>query len=195
MTAMKRKRKISDLVLWQNPLHPRKIQKATWENKTATKNVDKTARVGYAPPVWKRAWAQTLKESRLTIRGDMDRCLVSSEEVWTTPPYSPRRLVRQSAMLKERYVKTVEGTSTRPMVISMITGSYSRRRRHMTSKFALHNVETNLSWTCLVSGLLSFEHPSVLLFCPWSSLVCRLDHRRRPRERFLPKHILETEFR
>ena len=33
-------------------------------------------------------------------------------------------------------------------------------------------VETNLSWTCLVSGLLSFEHPSVLLFCPciiWSN--------------------------
>ena len=27
------------------------------------------------------------------------------------------------------------------------------------------NVETNISWTCLVSGLLSFEHPSVLLFC------------------------------
>ena len=27
------------------------------------------------------------------------------------------------------------------------------------------NFETNLSWTCLVSGLLSFEHPSVLLFC------------------------------
>ena len=26
------------------------------------------------------------------------------------------------------------------------------------------DVETNLSWTCLVSGLLSFEHPSVLLF-------------------------------
>ena len=26
------------------------------------------------------------------------------------------------------------------------------------------NVQTNLSWTCLVSGLLSFEHPSVLLF-------------------------------
>ena len=26
-------------------------------------------------------------------------------------------------------------------------------------------VETNLSWICLVSGLLSFEHPSVLLFC------------------------------
>ena len=27
------------------------------------------------------------------------------------------------------------------------------------------NVETNLSWTCLVSGLLNFKHPSVLLFC------------------------------
>ena len=27
------------------------------------------------------------------------------------------------------------------------------------------NVETNLSWTCLVSELLNFEHPSVLLFC------------------------------
>ena len=27
------------------------------------------------------------------------------------------------------------------------------------------NVETNISWTCLVSGLLNFEHPSVLLFC------------------------------
>ena len=27
------------------------------------------------------------------------------------------------------------------------------------------NVKTNLSWTCLVSGLLNFEHPSVLLFC------------------------------
>ena len=26
------------------------------------------------------------------------------------------------------------------------------------------NIETVLSWTCLVSGLLSFEHPSVLLF-------------------------------
>ena len=26
------------------------------------------------------------------------------------------------------------------------------------------NVETNLSWTCLVSGLLNFEYPSVLLF-------------------------------
>ena len=30
------------------------------------------------------------------------------------------------------------------------------------------NVETNISWTCLVSGFLSFEHPSVLLFLLFS---------------------------
>ena len=29
----------------------------------------------------------------------------------------------------------------------------------------------NLSWTCLVSGLLSFEHPSVLLFLLWVKCV------------------------
>ena len=37
------------------------------------------------------------------------------------------------------------------------------------------NVETNLSWTCLVSGPLNFEHPSVLLFCSegtsWSDVI------------------------
>ena len=26
-------------------------------------------------------------------------------------------------------------------------------------------IQTNLLWTCLVSGILSYEHPSVLLFC------------------------------
>ena len=31
------------------------------------------------------------------------------------------------------------------------------------------NVETNLSWTCLVSGLLSLKHPSVLLFFAYYS--------------------------
>ena len=30
--------------------------------------------------------------------------------------------------------------------------------------FKCSNFETNLSWTCLLSGLLSFEHQSVLLF-------------------------------
>ena len=44
------------------------------------------------------------------------------------------------------------------------------------------NVETNISWTCLASGLLSFEHPSVLLFlllyeshfCCWKMQTCEL---------------------
>ena len=41
------------------------------------------------------------------------------------------------------------------------------------------NVETNLSWTCLVSGLLNFEHPSVLLFC--LQPLCNLSADRRGR--------------
>ena len=32
------------------------------------------------------------------------------------------------------------------------------------------NVETNLSWTCLIFGLLSFEHPSVFLFFAFVAL-------------------------
>ena len=32
------------------------------------------------------------------------------------------------------------------------------------------NVETNLSWTCLFSGLLSFEHPSVLQFLLYTAI-------------------------
>ena len=35
---MKRKRKRSDSVLWQSPYTHRKIQKATWQHKNATKN-------------------------------------------------------------------------------------------------------------------------------------------------------------
>ena len=35
------------------------------------------------------------------------------------------------------------------------------------------NVESNLSWTCLVSGLLTFEHPSVLPFCFERSMACK----------------------
>ena len=39
--------------------------------------------------------------------------------------------------------------------------------------FMRSNVETNISWTCLVSGLLSFEHSSVLLFCSLLSQCVR----------------------
>ena len=45
------------------------------------KYIKASARVGYAPPVWKRAQVQGLKESRLTIRGDEDQGHVSSAEV------------------------------------------------------------------------------------------------------------------
>ena len=34
------------------------------------------------------------------------------------------------------------------------------------------NVETNTSWTCLVSGLLSFEHPSLLLLLLFIKFRC-----------------------
>ena len=37
------------------------------------KYISTSARVGYAPPFWKRAQVQGLKESRLTIRGDIYR--------------------------------------------------------------------------------------------------------------------------
>ena len=44
-----------------------------------------SARVGYAPPVWKLAQVQELKESQITIGTDEDQVLVSSDEVWPSP--------------------------------------------------------------------------------------------------------------
>ena len=56
----------------------------TLGDKYYIKNIKTSATVGYAPPVWKRAQVQGLKESRLTIRGDGDdQGIVSSKEVWT----------------------------------------------------------------------------------------------------------------
>ena len=77
---------------------------------TQTCNVIKTVcqkyikafvRVGYAPPVWKRAQVQGLKESRLTIRGHEDQDLVFYEEVGQVPSYSPYRLFSRSAFALE----------------------------------------------------------------------------------------------
>ena len=51
----------------------------------------------------------------------------------------------------------------------MLKGDAYSSRHLVLSHFRTCNgskVETNLSWTCLVSGLLSFEHPTVLLFLP-----------------------------
>ena len=42
-----------------------------------------SATEGYAPPIWKQAEVQGLKESRLIIRWDEDKNLVSSEDKQT----------------------------------------------------------------------------------------------------------------
>ena len=49
------------------------------------KYVPTSDRAGYAPPIRKRAHVQGLKESRITIRGDDDRGLVTCEGVLTSP--------------------------------------------------------------------------------------------------------------
>ena len=66
--------------------------------------------------------------------------------------------------------KAVEGRSTKHIVFSVITGSFSRRRSH---------------WTIFEPEQTKFIAHFTLL-----SLVCRIDHRRKPGERFLQKHIL-----
>ena len=55
------------------------------DNNSISKIYKDIRQSGYAPPVWKRAKVQGLKESRPTISGDEDRGLVFSEEVWTSP--------------------------------------------------------------------------------------------------------------
>ena len=52
--------------------------------------------------------------------------------------------------------------------LGMITGNAFASGHLVLSHFGTCKcsyVETNLSWSCLASGLLSFEHPSLLLFC------------------------------
>ena len=66
------------------------------------KYIKTSARVGYAPPVWKRAQVQGLKESRLTIRGTRIGALSHLRRFGQVSSYSPKRLVNQGAMLWER---------------------------------------------------------------------------------------------
>ena len=49
------------------------------------KDIKTSTRVCYAPPLCKRAQAQRLKNSQITIRVDEDQGLVYSEEVKTSP--------------------------------------------------------------------------------------------------------------
>ena len=55
---------------------------------------------------------------------DQDHVAFDMSGVCTKPSYSPYRLVSQSAMLQEM---AVHGTNERPIVLSMIPGSYFRR--------------------------------------------------------------------
>ena len=63
------------------------------------KYIKTSTRVDYAPPVWKRAQVQGLKESRLTIRGKEERALSSLRRFRKVPSCSPHRLVSQSAII------------------------------------------------------------------------------------------------
>ena len=101
-----------------------------------------SAREGHAPSVWTRAHVQGLKEPRLAIRGDQDQGLFSIEEDKT----SPHRLVSQSTMLQERYVQGRRSSNMRRIVLSMITGPYSRRRRRLTITVKKLSCQ---SWYCL----------------------------------------------
>ena len=54
------------------------------------------------------------------------------------------------------------------VILHNMGSTYRTRNQRNKSHFGTcmcSNVETNLSWTCLVSGPLNFEHPSVLLVC------------------------------
>ena len=69
----------------------RKVIKTVYRKKKHL-YIKTSARVGYASPVWKRTQVQGLEMSRLTIGGNVDQGLVSSEEVKTRavmyyPPY------------------------------------------------------------------------------------------------------------
>ena len=79
-------------------------------------------------------------------------------------------LVRGRCFRNDMY-KAVQGPSTRPIILSMITGSYFLSRRRLTLSATKRN--------------------SMRI---WPSLVWSLDDHRRPGERFLRKHILETIF-
>ena len=81
-----------------------------------------------------------MRESRLTITGDGDQDPVA---------YKARHIVKTALLvrvqcLRNNLYKAVEGPRTRPIVLSVIFGSYFRRRRRLTilepdqTKFASH---------------------------------------------------------
>ena len=109
------------------------------------------------------ALVQGLKESKQTIIDFEDQGLVSSEEVWTSPVIYPPPCKSECNALG--IYTADEGSNTKHIVLAIITESYSRRWRRLTI------LESEL-WL-------------------WSSIVWRLDYRRRQNERFIQTHILE----
>ena len=93
------------------------------------KYIKTSTRVGYASPIWGRAQVQEQKESRITIRGDEVRALSPLRRLGNVVPTV--LLVRLQCSGKDLY-KAVAGHNTKPIVLSMITGSYLRRRRRLT---------------------------------------------------------------
>ena len=112
-----------------------------------------------------RAQVQRMRESRLTITGDGDQDHVA----YKVRHIVPTALLVRVQCLRNSLYKAVKGPST-------IVLSSSRWSPGHTSD---------------VAGVWLFKSPirqnSLRI---WPSLVCRLDHRRRPGERFLPKQIL-----
>ena len=71
-----------------------------------------------------RAQVQRLKESRLTIRGDGDKDPVASGGLDKARHIVPTALLVRVQRLRNDLYKAVKGPSTRPIVLSMIIGSY-----------------------------------------------------------------------
>ena len=84
----------------------------------------------------------------------------------------PTALLVRVQCFRKGLHKAVDGPITRPIFLSVITGSYCRRRRRFT-------ISNKTRWNAL---------------CIWSSLVCKLDYRRRQGERFILTHILGTKY-
>ena len=70
----------------------------------------------------------------LQSRGMRIRVLSPLKRFTQVPSYSPRRLeIRVQCSTKDLH-KAVEGPSTRPIVFSMIAGSYCRPGRHLSKE-------------------------------------------------------------
>ena len=106
--------------------------------------VQTSAIVGYAPPVWKRAQVQGLKELRQTIRGEWGSvfCVLWGRFDTSRHIAQPTLLIRVKCFRKDLY-KALEESRTRPIVLLVIAGSYIPcRKSHGEKFFQKHILET-----------------------------------------------------